>query len=166
MIGLLRHPAVLLVLVVGGGLLFVGSVAPSPENWTRSKAERTLDVHVLVETTWHPLRGEWEIGEVTTTAEPSRFLNLRAYFANTFSLTSPSERVVVTLTDPASGAIVQRHDDSTGRGGIFGSTSTSSVWFRQVEPVTYELSVKIVTDQNVVLAERSQPVQFVQGGYE
>lgn len=160
MIGILRHPALLAIVVVLTAVVVGGSIVPAPENWTRSPHERTVDLHTTASVTWHPVSGEWTIGEITNTVQESKLLNIRAYLANALSLTSETQRVTLTLND-GNGGIVDQQVEKTGRGGIFGTTKTVSAWFRQVEPATYTLSVQIVSDQGSVLAESTTPLVLV-----
>ena len=158
------HPALVAIGLGVVGLVAGGSFAPAPENWFRPAEARSVDVHITSSTTWHPLSGSWEIHEPSFSTQPSRLLNVRAYFSNAFSLTSQSEHVRFRLNDAASGALLDEHSDSTGRGSIFGSTTSQSVWFRQVEMGAYRLVIAVENDAGDVLSTKTVPLVLAPGG--
>lgn len=162
MLGILRHPTFVLVVGIAFSVLLVGSVVPTPTNWTRDSATEVLDIRVTTHAQWHPLSGTWTLEPPTATAKSSPWINWGSIFHNALSLTSQSERFVLTLEGTQT-SVTKTLDTKTGKGGLLGSEKDIVLVFREVEPDVYTLRAQILNDAGTPRAESTSTLRIIGG---
>lgn len=133
-------------------LVVIASLAPAPGNWMSGPDARVSDVTITATAEWHPIRSEWTLTQPRATLEDSRFLNLEAFFQNTFWLTSPTRDVVFTLRDER-GNTLQTVEQSTGRAGPLPETVDFTIVFRKVPPGSYVVDARVLDEAGDVIAQ-------------
>lgn len=149
-------PAV--VAFVGLSLVALVVASATPTHSLTGGAERA-DVEVTARVTWHSIRQKWTIDVVETEAEASRWINIGAFFQNLLSLTSGSREVILTIEPAGGGTPLFRLDETTGRGGVFGTKSDVRAVFREVPEGAYLLRVRVMGEAGRVDDERTRDLR-------
>lgn len=139
---------VMLALIVGAGLLLVGSALPAPTD-----GASLTDVTVTANLDWGELSRKWTIESLDVSVQESKWVNFKAFFSNLLSLESPDLDMLFTL-ETANGAVATEHGST---GSILWGKTKETVVFREIPPGTYTLRVQIL-DGASTLAEKTRNV--------
>lgn len=152
-------PGLIIVTLASAMLLVVGSVVPAD---VFGEDER-IDLEVTVPVAWHPIQGggSWTMEPPGVTVVESKLIDIGAYLRNLIALTSGSQTVQIVLEDAQSSHAVKVVEQSTGKGGVFGSEKTIRATLRNVPAGEYTLTASILDDSGNVLASRSRAVNLV-----
>lgn len=158
---LARHPSAVMLAGLVIMLVLIGMATPSPRSWT---GDSVWDVTVKQDAEWHPLQDKWTLGAPAVSAKESKWLNVWSILQNALFLVSGSYEIQFILEDATTHAPLQVRTDDTGDGGVFGTTKSVSVTFREVPPGMYVLRVQILDENGAVHAERTTQLHVTPEG--
>lgn len=157
--GRLISPGFALLLFGVGAVLVIGGVVPATSAWSGD----VVDVDVSAEVEWHPVSGTWSVSQPTVGFRESKLIDFKGILRNALAFGGSEKRPVVFTLETTTGQVLDRVDQSSGKGTIFGVERTLTVTFREVPPGEYVVRVAL-TDDDARVVQQSTPLRLIETG--